>query len=188
MKIYTKTGDRGDTGLFGGLRVSKSDPRIEAVGAIDELNSVVGLARSESLDAPVDALLETIQSELFDIGAEVGTVADKLDQLTLPRIGAESIARLEREIDRVDAIIPQLTTFVLPGGTRAASLLHLARTVCRRAERSIVRARAQEPVRDEIVHYVNRLSDLLFTWARFENFRANVPDVPWKGATRASPA
>ncbi len=185
MKIYTKTGDSGETGLFGGARVSKDAARVEAYGAVDELNAVVGLVRSEGLDDDLDALLEAIQSELFDVGGELASMPDKQDKLTVPLIGEAEIGELERAIDRADSELPPLSTFVLPGGTRAASLMHQARTVCRRAERRVVTLRGGEEVRGDVVRYLNRLSDLFFTLARLVNHRANVADTPWKGRERA---
>ena len=185
MKIYTKTGDAGETGLFGGVRVKKDDARVEAYGAIDELNAVLGMARSEGLDDDVDALSKVIQSQLFDIGGELASVADKRDKLTIPLVSETDVAALEAAIDQAETELAPLTTFVLPGGTRAASALHLARTVCRRAERRMITMHTEDAVRPEVLRYVNRLSDLLFTWARLINHRANVPDVPWIGRDRA---
>ena len=185
MKIYTKTGDRGETGLFGGDRVPKHHARVEAYGDVDELNSVLGLARTERLPDDVDALLGAIQSELFDVGAELATAPDKMDRLLAPPIGDREIETLERAIDRADGELAPLKTFVLPGGTRAAAILHVARCTCRRAERRVVALSSVEEVRPEIVRYLNRLSDLLFTLARLVNARANVDDVPWIGRERA---
>lgn len=185
MKIYTRTGDTGETGLFGGARVSKADLRVEAYGEVDELNSFVGLARTVRFDRDVDALLATIQSELFDVGAELAAVPGKETKLAMPRIDDEAIAALERAIDRADEELPPLTTFVLPGGSLAASHLHLARCVCRRAERRVVALARESDVREVVIRYLNRLSDLLFTWARLANHRAQVPDVPWIGRAKA---
>lgn len=176
MKIYTKTGDQGQTGLFGGARVSKADARVESYGEVDELNSVLGLARAEGLDGDIDALLACIQSELFDLGAELACVPEKIDKLRAPKVSEAQIEAMERAIDRAEEELTPLKTFVLPGGTRGASLLHLGRTVCRRAERRIC---ALDSVRPELLRYVNRLSDLLFTYARLVNRRAGVDDVPW---------
>lgn len=181
MKVYTRTGDDGQTGLFGGARVSKASLRVEAYGSIDELNSVLGVARATGLPANLDSELARIQSELFEVGAELATVPAKLDKLTLPKIGAEDTARLERAIDALDEVLEPLKTFVLPGGSIGASQLHAARTVARRAERAMVELAASEPLRDELVKYVNRLSDLLFTMAREANRAAGVADVPWIG-------
>lgn len=187
MKIYTKTGDRGETGLFGGARVSKATPRVEAYGDVDELNSVLGVARAVGVPPSLDALLGTLQCELFDVGAELATAPGREPQGFEPIDGA-AIERLERAIDEAEAELPPLKTFILPGGSPAAAHLHVARTVCRRAERHVVAVLAQEPVRDEIVIYLNRLSDLLFTLARLANHVAGCPDVPWVGAARRGAA
>jgi cob(I)alamin adenosyltransferase len=184
MKIYTKTGDRGDTGLFGGARVPKCAPRVEAYGEIDEVGAARGHARTEPLPDGIDALLASIQSELFDLGAELATEPGKEDRLLVPPIGDDAITRLERAIDDAVALLPPLSTFVLAGGCRAAAHLHVARTVARRAERRIVALAAIEPVRLEVVRYVNRLSDLLLVLARLANARAGVADVPWIGRQR----
>lgn len=186
MKIYTRTGDDGGTALFGGARVSKASARVDAYGIVDELNSAIGVARSFELPPSIDAELATIQSDLFDLGAELATVPEKREKLTLPTIEAEDTARLEGAIDALDATLAPLTTFVLPGGTKGASALHLARTIARRAERAIVGLATAEPVRDELVRYVNRLSDLLFTMARAANHQAGIADVPWNGRARAA--
>lgn len=181
MKIYTRTGDEGETGLFGGARVPKDDPRVEAYGAVDELNSQLGVARAAGLDAAIDEALHTVQSELFDVGAELATTPDRAEKGGLPRVEAGAIERLERAIDAAEAELPPLQTFVLPGGTQAAAQLHVARTTCRRAERRVVALGHRDPIRGEVPRYLNRLSDLLFVWARLANHRANVPDVPWVG-------
>ena len=185
MKIYTKTGDTGETGLFGGARVSKSDVRVEAYGAVDELNAIMGVVRSEGLDEDIDALVIAIQSQLFDVGSELAAVAEKREKLNVPEIVEADVMTLEEAIDRAEAELEPLKTFVLPGGTRSASQLHHARTVCRRAERRVVEMHAEVTVRPEVLRYLNRLSDLLFTWARLVNHRANVPDLPWVGRDRA---
>jgi len=185
MKIYTKGGDRGETGLFGGTRVSKASLRVSAYGDIDELNCVIGLARTHPLEAGgdpetnVDAWLERIQSELFDLGAELAAKPGK--ETSAASIDEKQIGALELAIDRAELELTPLKVFVLPGGSAAAAHLHLARTVCRRAERAIVLLSAEEPVRDDIIAYVNRLSDLFFVLARLANHRAGVPDVPWLG-------
>jgi cob(I)alamin adenosyltransferase len=184
MKIYTRTGDDGQTGLFGGLRVDKHDVRVEAYGAVDELNSVIGLVRAARFDEAVDEALARVQVELFDIGSELASAPGKEDRVTTPLIGGSEVEGLEAAIDRAEQELPALATFVLPGGTEAAARLHLARTACRRAERRIVELHRDSPVRSDVLRYVNRLSDLLFTWARLANLRANVPDVPWRGRDR----
>ncbi len=179
MKIYTKTGDTGQTGLFGGQRVSKADPCVEAYGLVDELNAALGMARAAGGPAEVSAGLERIQSELFSLGAELATPASHRDRLQMPRLAADHVAALEAAIDRAEAELPPLTTFVLPGGSPEASALHFARTVCRRAERGLVAVLQRATVRAELLVYLNRLSDLLFVWARLANHRAQVPDVAW---------
>ncbi len=185
MKIYTKTGDDGETGLFGGTRVAKDHARVEAYGAVDELNAIIGLCRAGGLSEDVDALAKTIQSQLFDVGGELATVPEKMDKVTIPRIDEADVAALEGAIDRAETELEPLKSFVLPGGTKPASLLHHARTVCRRAERRVVTMHGEAEVRSEVLRYLNRLSDLLFTWARLENRRAGVEDVPWVGRERA---
>jgi cob(I)alamin adenosyltransferase len=184
MKIYTKTGDRGDTGLFGGARVSKASTRVTAYGEVDELNSVIGLVLSEPFDAGISALLTDVQSRLFDVGAELATAPDSKVALGIPLIGEPEVERLEQAIDLAESELAPLKTFVLPGGCRAAAYLHLARTVCRRAERCMVQLASDEAVRPEALRYLNRLSDALFVFARLANHRANIADVPWVGANR----
>lgn len=183
MKIYTKTGDAGETGLFGGDRVSKAASRVEAYGNVDELNSTIGWARVAISDATLDALLNQIQTDLFEIGAELGSTPDRQEKGGLPFIEDARVSVLEQSIDKYEKGPPPLASFVLPGGSEAAARLHLARCVCRRAERAIVDLGATEPLRGEILRYVNRLSDLLFTLARWANHSAGVQDIPWKGTT-----
>jgi cob(I)alamin adenosyltransferase len=184
MRIYTKTGDTGQTGLFGGARVSKASLRVEGYGEVDELNSVLGLARAEGLVPTHDALLHDVQTQLFNLGAELATAEDTKASLGIALIGDDEIAALERAIDAAEEPLAPLKTFVLPGGTRAAAFLHLARTVCRRAERRVVALAEHERVRPELVRYLNRLSDALFVLARAANHHAGVADVPWLGAQR----
>ncbi|MDB4974121.1 MAG: ATP/cobalamin adenosyltransferase [Myxococcaceae bacterium] len=184
MKIYTKTGDKGDTGLFGGARVSKASLRVTAYGEVDELNSVLGLVLSEPFDPSISQLLTEVQSRLFDVGAELATDPDSKVSLGIALISEVEVAVLEQAIDRSEAELSPLKTFVLPGGCRAAAYLHLARTVCRRAERTLVALSAQENVRPEALRYLNRLSDALFSFARLANHRAGIADVPWIGAGR----
>lgn len=184
MKIYTKTGDAGDTGLFGGGRVLKDDARIEAYGTVDELNAAVGAARSLRLPADIDAVLAAAQNDLFVAGAELATPADalaKLDQRS-QRLGEVHIARLESAIDRFEERLAPLREFILPGGDPTAGALHLARTVCRRAERRTVTLRRlqSDTVSDAVLVYLNRLGDLLFVLARAANAAAGVADVPWR--------
>ncbi len=183
MKLYTKTGDDGTTGLFGGARVPKASPRVEAYGTVDETNATIGLARAAPLDPALDAVLACVQEDLFALGAELACVPGREAKLGMALIGGADIERIERAIDEADAACPPLKSFVLPGGTPQAAALHLARTVCRRAERAVlavpVEGSAGEP-RREVVVYLNRLSDLLFALARRANGIAGVPDVPWK--------
>lgn len=180
MKLYTKTGDDGTTGLFGGARVDKASARVNAYGTVDELNATLGIARAAAGDVTVDALLSEIQSDLFVLGAELACSPGKEDKMKMRLLDAADAARLEAAIDRSEIGLPPLTSFVLPGGTSSAAALHLARTVCRRAEREVL---AAGEVRNDLVIYLNRLSDLLFSLARGENARANVKDVPWAPRT-----
>lgn len=179
MKLYTKTGDAGDTGLFGGARVSKASDRVAAYGTLDELNAFVGVARAHGLPGDVDAVLARVQSDLFTLGAELATVPGKEDRVGIALLGDADVARLEAAIDASEATVEPLKTFVLPGGTAGAAALHVARTVCRRAERDAVALAASEPLRPLVVVYLNRLSDLLFSLARSVNRAAGVADVPW---------
>ncbi|MEO6596106.1 MAG: cob(I)yrinic acid a,c-diamide adenosyltransferase [Planctomycetota bacterium] len=181
MPIYTGTGDDGSTGLFGNRRVPKDHLRIDAYGTIDELNSFLGLLRSEPLDAGFDDQLAKIQNTLFEIGADLATEGGRA---SLPRV-EPGIVELERWIDSSEEALPQLRTFVLPAGCRVAALLHVIRTITRRAERrywSLTRdviSRPDQAVPPAIGVYLNRLSDLLFSWARRANQTAGVADVPW---------
>ena len=178
MKIYTKTGDDGSTGVFGGPRLSKDAPRIEAYGTVDELNAVLGMARASQPPPLLDPVLERLQNELFDLGAELAT--PQPEKMRVPQIGDDHIARLEGDIDRHEECLAPLERFILPGGTRLAAELHLARTVCRRAERRVVSLAAMETVSTRVLVYLNRLSDLLFVLARWSNRHAGQPDVPWQ--------
>ncbi len=182
MKIYTRTGDTGQTGLFGGARVRKDDPRVEAYGTVDETNAVLGLARAHGLSADIDVALARIQAELFVVGAELACVPDKVDRLKMELIGAEHSSYLEWLIDDAEAGLAPLKTFILPGGSPGGAALHVARTVCRRAERALL---SLPDTRPELLVYLNRLSDLLFVLARKANATASVPDIPWQG--RSSP-
>ena len=179
MKIYTKTGDEGETGLFGGTRVSKASRRVATYGDVDELNSVIGVARLHPIDDNTDALLAQIQSELFNLGAELAARPGK--DVGVPLVDDSQVAALERAIDESESELSPLTSFVLPGGSPGAAHLHVARCVCRRAERSVVALLTDGEVRLEVLRYLNRLSDLLFTLARLANHRAGVQDVPWRG-------
>ncbi|MBL8060911.1 MAG: cob(I)yrinic acid a,c-diamide adenosyltransferase [Chthonomonas sp.] len=178
MKIYTKTGDDGTTGLFGGGRTSKDDLRIELLGQIDELNAAIGFARTQSDSEPLGHRLMRIQRELFELGAEVGCPSDS--PYFKPSIGQADLARLEKEID--EAQLPPLRDFILPGGTPFAASIHVARTIARRAERQAVSARSALGIRTEPSMYLNRLSDWLFVMARLANHLAGAQDVKWKEA------
>lgn len=179
MKIYTRTGDAGETGLFGGARVGKDDPRVEAYGTVDELNSCLGVVRTLRASSETDECLLQIQSELFTLGAELACVPGKEEKLRVTPLGEADIARLEGHIDRSEAPLTPLKNFVLPGGCACAAELHRARTVCRRAERRTLSASRTSSIRPELIIYLNRLSDLLFVLARYENHRAGVSDIPW---------
>jgi cob(I)alamin adenosyltransferase len=181
MKIYTKTGDAGTTGLFGGGRVGKDHPRVEAYGDVDELNAALGLARAVEVMPRIDEVLVPIQRDLFAIGALLATPdREKMRQhLEKARVDEERVAQLERAIDDADRELEPLRAFVVPGGTPKAAVLHVARTVCRRAERRVVRLQADEELPQVVVVYLNRLSDLLFTLARLANRRANAGEVTW---------
>jgi cob(I)alamin adenosyltransferase len=180
IRIYTKTGDDGTTGLFGGSRVSKADLRIEAYGTVDELNAIVGVVRTCPLPPALEQQLGTISADLFTLGADLATPLDPPPVYAIPRITEEHVKQLEGWIDEYDAQLEPLKTFILPGGTPAAAHLHVARTICRRAERRTVSLAAQEDVGTAVLHYLNRLSDYLFTASRAANAHAGVSDVAWK--------
>ncbi|HEV8291023.1 MAG TPA: cob(I)yrinic acid a,c-diamide adenosyltransferase [Tepidisphaeraceae bacterium] len=187
MKIYTRTGDDGSTGLFGGGRVRKSDPRIECYGTIDELNAAIGLAAAAvegEAGSPAGYemrdWLRQIQHELFNIGSHLATPAESPSAAKLPPLEESIVARLEMQMDQADEQLAKLRQFILPAGDEAACRLHLARTICRRAERRIVAFAMDRPVSALIITYLNRLSDWLFVMARLANLRAGVEDVPWK--------
>lgn len=184
-RIYTRGGDKGKTSLGSGQRVVKHHPRVAAYGSVDETNAVVGLARLHTADEPeIDAMLRRIQNDLFDLGADLATPAVENPAFPPLRILAEQVKRLEGEIDRLNAELRPLNSFVLPGGKPAAAALHLARTVARRAEREITLLAESEPINPEAVRYINRLSDLFFVMSRWLNDRG-VADVLWEpGATR----
>lgn len=184
MKIYTKTGDDGTTGLFGGARVKKASARVEAYGTVDELNASLGVARSTDLDAATEAVLARVQVDLFTVGAELACVPGKEDKLGMVLVDGDDAERLEHAIDDGEVGLPPLKNFVLPAGTPQSASLHYARTVCRRAERAVL-AIDDAPARRDVVIYLNRLSDLLFTLARRENHVRNVEDVPWVPRARA---
>jgi cob(I)alamin adenosyltransferase len=185
MRIYTKTGDDGKTGLFGGSRVSKAAPRVAAYGTVDELNAFVGLVRAAKPSSFTDDILARVQVDLFTLGAELATVHGKEAHLKMQLLEVADYERLERAIDDAEKPLAPLKNFILPGGAEPAARLHLARTVCRRAEREVI-AIDDAPARSELVIYLNRLSDLLFTLARYENHAAKVEDVPWAPHDRSA--
>jgi cob(I)alamin adenosyltransferase len=178
MRIYTKTGDGGDTALFGGGRVGKEDLRVEAYGQVDELNACLGVARAEGLGS-MDPLAQSLQDQLFTLGAVLATPSGTKAEKSIPHVQAEWVTAMERAMDAFDEELPALTSFILPGGCRAAAALHLARTVCRRTERRVVPLMRAGKVGPEVVVYLNRLSDLLFSMARYANVKAQVKDMPW---------
>jgi cob(I)alamin adenosyltransferase len=179
VKIYTRTGDQGQTGLLGGLRVPKDHRRVTAYGEVDETNAVLGLVLAHSRNARLGALLRQVQADLFALGAELADVRRTRKQQAKAAVTEAMIARLEKEIDDRDRVLPPLRAFVLPGGTPAAALLHFARTVCRRAERAVVALARESKVHPLAIVYLNRLSDLLFVLARFENHRSRRREQTW---------
>lgn len=181
MRIYTRTGDKGDTGLFGGGRVPKSHPRVEAYGDIDELNAAIGMARSVEMMPRIDEVLAPIQRDLFGLGALLATPQPEKvrQQLEKARIDDDRITQLERAIDDGESELEPLTAFILPGGTPKAAALHVARTVCRRAERHVIALGHDIEIPPIVIRYLNRLSDLLFVLARVANRRAGAAEVIW---------
>ena len=178
-RTYTKTGDAGQTGLFGGGRVRKDHVRVDAYGEVDELNALLGVIRALGPEGELDAVLGKLQDELFSLGSMLATPMTEKAYGFIPKVTPTHVEAMEKLIDAADAELPALTSFILPGGSQVAAQLHLARTVCRRAERravSLVDAKEIEPI---VVTWLNRLSDLLFTLARLANHRAGVKDVPW---------
>ncbi|MDZ7690373.1 MAG: cob(I)yrinic acid a,c-diamide adenosyltransferase [Balneolaceae bacterium] len=178
MKIYTKRGDKGDTSLYGGARVSKSSARIKAYGTVDELNSWLGLALEYTRSEKAKNVLEEIQKHLFILGADLATPPDAKTRIS--RIEETHVVFLENAIDEMSEELPELKNFILPGGAESGSRLHVARTICRRAERAVVECSNHEQVSDVALKYLNRLSDLLFVAARFENKNAGTPETTWK--------
>ncbi len=182
MKIYTRRGDAGETDLFGGPRVGKDDLRVEAYGAVDELNSALGVCASATQHIDLRDLVRHVQGLLFDLGATLATPDEqRREKSGVPEPEADDIAALERHIDALEEELQPLRRFILPGGCHAAAALHVARTVCRRAERRTVALHRAEPVSEPCLRFLNRLSDLLFVMARAENHRAGVADVEWEG-------
>jgi cob(I)alamin adenosyltransferase len=192
MKIYTKTGDDGTTGLIGGGRVRKCDSRIDCYGTVDELNAVIGLAASAEAvnsgagrETELFGLLRQVQNDLFVIGSHLATPDESPHRSSLPALDEQMVTRLEMQIDASEAQLPKLRNFILPGGSESAARLHLARTVCRRAERLLVNFSLDRPVPGVVLTYLNRLSDWLFVQARFANHLAGVEDVLWKPSNGA---
>src|SRR5215831_6688813 len=188
-RIYTKRGDRGETGLVGGQRVAKDDLRIESYGTVDELNAFLGLAcvsaASEPLLSDLAVILRRVQHELFNLGSILATRPEDVHPKQ-PRVTDAEVEQLEREIDAMNAPLPALRSFVLPGGTRINAELHTARTICRRAERVVVALGRKEEVPSEAVRYLNRLSDALFVWSRWASHALGIPEVLWKPNEAAS--
>ena len=180
MKIYTKTGDKGETGLFGGERVSKNSLRIEAYGTIDELNPFIGLAVIEVTDASVKTILQNIQNQLFTVGADLSTPkTEKSKKLNIERTPEDFYLNAEKIIDEYETKLDELKSFILPGGSKGAALLHICRTIIRRAEREVVALDNTVIISNNIIIFLNRLSDLLFVLARFENAVTGTPDIKW---------
>ncbi|QJD79000.1 cob(I)yrinic acid a,c-diamide adenosyltransferase [Spirosoma rhododendri] len=180
MKIYTKTGDTGQTALIGGRRVSKAELRIDAYGTVDELNAWVGLLRDQPVNTTRIAELAEIQDRLFTIGAELATDPDKSVKKALPAIVESDVVRLEESMDAMDAELPELRAFVLPGGHQSVSFCHLARTVCRRTERIVIALNAQETVDPLVIQYLNRLSDYFFVLGRSMAQALAADEIEWK--------
>lgn len=178
-KVYTRTGDTGDTGLGGGQRVPKDALRIHAYGTVDELNSVLGVALAEGLDSRIAAPLARIQNELFHLGSDLCILEEDKEKFPVPRIEARHVNALEVLMDELSEELEPLANFILPGGTRGSAQLQVARTVCRRAERELVSLAREEAVGPFTVRYLNRLSDALFVAARYENLRKGSEDVLW---------
>lgn len=180
MKIYTKTGDKGQTSLFGGKRVSKADLRIESYGTLDELLSYIGLLRDQEVNKEFEEFLIEIQDRLFTVGAELATAPEKGKTKKHPDLFESDIEVLEKEIDRLNEELPPMKYFVLQGGHQSVSFAHLARCICRKSERLIVALNDVEPVSELILKYINRLSDYLFTLSRYMSIKLNAKEIPWK--------
>jgi cob(I)alamin adenosyltransferase len=178
-KVYTRTGDDGTTSLGAGRRVAKDSARVEAYGTVDELNSFLGAAIASGVDGTLAEMLGTIQNDLFHLGSDLCVTEEDKASRPVPRIEARHVEALERWIDRLSEELPALENFVLPGGSVGSAQLHVARAVCRRAERLVVALSRTEAVGDQVIVYLNRLSDALFVMARWENLRKGVPDVLW---------
>jgi cob(I)alamin adenosyltransferase len=181
MKIYTKKGDSGETALFGGERVPKDDLRLEAYGTVDELNSIIGIVLAETANKETVEILTQVQNDLFTLGSDLASPLDKENKnFVIPRTNKDKIEKLETFIDSIEYKLPELRSFILPGGCKSASFLQLARTVCRRGERRVVSLAKKVDIGPNPVVYLNRLSDLLFVLSRFENLSSNHPDIEWK--------
>ena len=181
FKIYTKTGDKGGTSLIGGVRVPKNHIRIESYGTVDELNSYIGMVNDLSNNAQISDWLREIQDRLFTVGAVLATNPDKEVKMKLPDIHEQDVSWLEERIDEMNAVLPEMRSFILPGGNLASSTCHVARCVCRRAERICVAMQEQQEVIPPIViQYLNRLSDYLFVLARYIGHINNAPEIPWR--------
>jgi len=178
-RVYTRTGDDGTTGLGGGQRVPKDSARIAAYGTVDELSSVIGVAGALGLDPKLAAALGRIQNELFNVGSDLCILEEDKAAMPVPVVEERHVEALERLMDELQSELTPLENFILPGGTPGAAQLHVARTVCRRAEREVIHLSRQEPVGPWVVRYLNRLSDALFVMARYENLKRGVPDVLW---------
>ncbi len=179
VKIYTRTGDSGETSLLGGRRVPKSDPRVAAYGDVDELNAWLGFVRSSLRDPQLEPMLEHLQRDLFAVGARLADPAHRIaERVAKAAVGDDDVRRVEFWIDQLDGELPPLRRFILAGGSAAGAGLHVARTVCRRAERAIV-ALGSDAVEPEVIVFVNRVSDLLFVMARVANHRAGLPETEW---------
>jgi cob(I)alamin adenosyltransferase len=178
MKIYTTTGDQGETSLFGGRRVPKDALRIEAYGTVDELNSALGVARAWKPAKEIDEILGGLQNDLFVLGADLATPAEKQNGI-VERIQREHITHIERIIDMIETHLKPLSSFIVPGGSHVAAQLHLARTICRRAERFVVRLSREERIEPSCIVFLNRLSDLLFVLARYANQLDGADETPW---------
>ncbi|MCV9389075.1 cob(I)yrinic acid a,c-diamide adenosyltransferase [Reichenbachiella ulvae] len=179
MKVYTKTGDEGQTSLLGGTRLYKSDLRIEAYGTIDELNSFMGLLRDQEVNKEHKELLISIQNQLFVVGADLATDPAKT-QVKKPPVSRQATEELEAAIDQLDQELPPMTHFVLPGGHQSVSFAHIARTICRRAERNVIALWQKDTVSNEVQVYLNRLSDYIFVLSRWMSLRLHVEEVPWR--------
>jgi len=181
MKIYTKGGDKGETGLYGGKRVSKDSLRIEAYGTVDELNSFIGLTLTEVIDQETKTILQQIQNNLFILGSDLSApLNEETEKHKVPRIAEEHFLNIEKEIDRIDLKLDELRNFILPGGAKGAALLHICRTICRRAERKVVALNNTVKLNPYILIFLNRLSDLFFVLARYENKISGKEDIKWQ--------